>query len=423
MAVVRRKTLLRNISELVCISHSAELQKRGAAMNDIALMENAALLMDEHILWIGPESDASAQIDEHTDVVDCAQRCVMPGFVDSHTHMVFAGSRSHEFARRLQGASYQQIAAEGGGILSTVRAVRAASEDDLVANGRRVLLSALSYGTTTVEVKSGYALTLDDELKMLRAIRRLREELPIHIYATFLGAHDFPPEYAHDREAYVDLLCTQMIPAVAAEGLAEYCDAFCDVGYYTVEQTERIFGTAQEHGLKLRLHADELGCVHAAELAVRMNARSADHLLFVSEEGKKALGEGETVATLLPGTAYTLRLPYAPAQELMQAGACVALASDCNPGSSYSENMQQVLSLACMNMHMSMEQSLNAATLNGAAALDVSATRGSLEVGKEADLLLLDCSHYSELIYHYGVNHVQSVWIGGRRVHRKSTEG
>ncbi len=417
MALKTQKTLFTNISELVCVSKDAALRKLGEQMNDLCVLKNAAMLVDTHIRWIGASKESPTVVDEQTTIVDCSQQCILPGFVDSHTHVVFAGSRSHEFARRLQGVSYQQIASEGGGILSTVKAVREATEEELMLQAKTLVLSALKHGTTSIEIKSGYALSVEDELKMLRAIRRLRTEVPSHISATFLGAHDFPPEYAHDREAYVDLICKEMIPAVSSEQLADYCDAFCDVGYYTVEQTERIFRTAQEHGMRLRLHADELGCVHAAELAARMGADSADHLLFVSDQGIKDLAASGTVATLLPGTAYTLRLPYAPSKKLIEAGACVALATDCNPGSCFSENMQGILSLACSNMHMSMEQAISAATLNGAAALGSSSLRGSLEVGKEADFLLLDCRSYTDMIYHFGVNHVEQVWIGGKCVH------
>ncbi len=410
-----KQTLLSNISELVCVSSGGEKRKRGVAMNELHLIKNAAMLFDTHIHWIGTMEESQRLTLDNVERIDAGGRCVMPGFVDSHTHIVFAGSRSHEFARRLQGVSYQTIAAEGGGILSTVRAVREASLDQLIEQAQNLAESALAYGTTSMEIKSGYALSTTDELKMLRAIKALREVVPLHISATFLGAHDFPPEFAERRDEYVDLICREMIPAVAEEGLAEYCDAFCDVGYYTVEQTEKIFVSAREHGLRLRLHADELGCVHAAELAQRMGADSADHLLFVSDEAVQAFAHCDTVATLLPGTAYTLRLPYAPAKRLIEAGATVALATDCNPGSCFSENMQQMMSLACTNMHMSMEQSICAATLNGAAALGQSDRRGSLEIGKEADFVILHDAHYTDMMYHFGVNHVASTWIGGSK--------
>lgn len=410
------RTLLVNIGQLLQVTDAADLNKRGSAMQDLHILSDAAMLVEESILWIGPNDRHTEVIHRADTVIDCGGRVVMPGFVDSHSHVVFAGSRSHEFARRLQGVSYQQIAAEGGGILATMNAVRAASEDELFRQASVLALSAMEHGTTTLEIKSGYALDTEGELKMLRAIRRVRESHPLTVHSTFLGAHDVPPEYAHDRDAYVRLVCNDMIPRVVDEGLATTCDVFCDTGYFTVEQSRMILDTAQRHGMRTKVHADELSCFHAAELAVECGSLSADHLLFVSDAGIESLASSDTVATLLPGTAYTLRLPYAPARRLLGAGAAVALATDCNPGSCFSENMQGVLSLACANMNMSIEESISAATINGAFALRASDIAGSLEVGKQADFLILDTRHYADLVYHFGVNHVAQTWIRGRCV-------
>jgi imidazolonepropionase len=416
-------TLLYNIGQLVTVRAGGERAKAGAAMQELGIIPDGALLVEERIRWVGTTAEAYRQREAglfHWDTAyDVGGRVVIPGFVDSHTHMVFAGSRAEEYDRRLRGESYQQIAAAGGGILATVRAVRRASEEELLAAARPLLWSALRHGTTTVEIKSGYGLTTADELKLLRVIRRLAQELPLRIVPTFLGAHAVPPEYEGRREAYVDLICREMLPTVAAEGLAEYCDVFADEGYFTLQEAERILRTAQDYGLRLRLHADELAPFGAAELAARLGAVSADHLLHVSDAGIAALQRAGTIATLLPGTAYTLRLPYAPARELIAAGVPVALATDCNPGTCLCENMQLILSLACQCMGMLPAEALSAATLNGAAALERSHELGSLEAGKYADFLVLRCRNVLELVYHFGVNHVAEVWIGGRCVWRE----
>ncbi|MFN8367157.1 MAG: imidazolonepropionase [Candidatus Kapaibacterium sp.] len=412
------RTLFTNISELVTISAQGKHAKVGADMGNLNVHKNAAMLVSDTIEWIGESHEIQHIIDTNHDVtvVNCRNKCIIPGFVDSHTHIVFAGNRSNEFARRLQGVSYQQIASEGGGILATMRAVRQSSVEELYNTGKQLALSALRYGTTTIEIKSGYGLSVEAELNQLRAIKKLQQELPVRIVSTFLGAHDFPPEYHANRELYIDILINQMIPLVVEEGLAEYCDVFADTGYYTIEQSRRILTTAQQAGLKLRVHADELTPFGAAELAAELHAHSADHLLYISQQGIDDMRNAGTVATLLPGTAYTLRLQYAPARTMIDANNIVALATDCNPGSCFMENMQQVLSLACMNMKMSIEESLTAATLHGANALRRADTLGSLELGKQADFCILDTTNYADLVYHFGVNHIQQVWIAGKQV-------
>ncbi len=418
-------TLLVNIGQLVTISTGGERWKAGAALRELGILSDAAMVVGERIQWIGSPSEAyrlrEAGLLQWDTLYDVGGRVVVPGFVDSHTHAVFVGSRAHEYRQRLAGATYQDIAAAGGGIMATVYAVRRASEEELVEAARPLLWNALRHGTTTIEIKSGYGLTTADELKLLRAIRRLATELPLRIVPTFMGAHALPPEYRDRRAAYVELICQEMLPAVASEGLAEYCDVFAEEGYFTLEEAEQILRTAQEYGLRPRLHADEFTPLGAAELAARLGAVSADHLLYVSEQGIAALRESGTVATLLPGTSYTLRLPYAPARRLIAAGVPVALATDCNPGSCFCENMQMVLSLACQYMDLLPEEALVAATLNGAAALERSHELGSLEVGKWADFLILQLREVVELVYHFGVNHVAEVWIGGRCVWRESS--
>lgn len=416
-------TLLTDISTLVTVNCGGRGRKAGAEMGDIGILSNAAMLFDDRIRWLGTAEEAqklreSGEISP-IHIRSANNHTVIPGFVDSHTHIVFAGSRADEFARRLRGTTYQEIAAEGGGILRTMTAVRSAMEDELYETGKRLALAALQNGTTTIEIKSGYGLTPESEMNLLRAANRLQNDLPQRVIVTFMGAHDFPPEFSKRRDDYVELICNEMIPA--AKGLARFCDVFTDTGYFTLEQSKKILKTAAQYGFHLKVHADELTPFGAAEMAAEMAAISADHLLFCSEKGMDAMKESGTMATLLPGTAYTLRLPYAPARTMIEHGLAVALATDCNPGSCYMENMQLVLSLACTNMRMTVEETISAATINGAAALGLGHETGSIEIGKAADFLITDCTEYPELVYHFGGNRVEEVWIGGKLAHSKQT--
>ncbi len=414
------KTLLKNISSLVIIDSKGKKKLCGSDMNNISEIKDGAILFDEKILWIGNSSETKELIlkEKPDQIFELKNKTIIPGFVDSHTHIVFAGNRSNEFARRLRGATYEEIANEGGGILTTVKATREASIEQLVQNASIILKNAIAHGTTTIEIKSGYGLSIEAEIKQLRAIKQLNEIFPIRIIPTFLGAHDFPPEYKNNKEKYIDIICNEMIPKVAEERLAIYVDAFVDKGYYTLAQAERIFKTAVKFGLKIRVHADELANVEAASLAAKFNALSADHLLFISDQGIEELKKSGTIATLLPGTAYFIIMPYAPARKMIYNDLAIALATDCNPGSCFTENMQIILSLAVINMKMTAEEALTAATLNGAAALELSDICGSLEVGKQADFSILNLTSYTDLFYHFGVNHVEEVWIAGKKIHK-----
>lgn len=400
------------------MNNNGKLFKTKEEMHDVGEIKEAAIIFDNNILWIGKSQDADEAIKNNNfkieEIISGKGKTILPGFVDSHTHIVFAGNRSNEFARRLRGATYQEIAAEGGGILRTMKATREASIEDLAQKGIQLAKSAIKYGTTSIEVKSGYGLTIESELNQLEAAKILKKELPMNIRTTFMGAHDFPPEYQNDREAYIDLLINEMLPKVAEKGLADYADAFVDKGYYTTDQGRRILSKAKELGFELRLHADELADVDAASLAAEMNCLSADHLLFVSDKGIDALKNAGTVATLLPGTAYFIRMPYAPARKMLDSGAIVALATDCNPGSCFTENMQMILSLAVINMKMTAEEALNAATINAAYALRLSDRVGSLEIGKQSDIIMADVDSYTDLFYHFGINHIEKVWINGK---------
>lgn len=413
------KILIKNISSLVTLNNNGKLFLAGSDMQNIGEIKNGAIFFDENILWTGTTSDANTKIAsgeiKADEVIDAKGKTILPGFVDSHTHIVFAGNRSGEFARRLRGVTYQQIAQEGGGILTTMKGTRAASVDELFENGLKLAKSAIKHGTTAFEVKSGYGLTLESELNQLRAVKKLKEVLPNHISTTFLGAHDFPPEYKNDRQQYIDILTKEMIPAVAEEGLAEFCDAFIDKGYYTLDEGRQVLQAGLDHGMKLKVHCDELADVSAAKLAAEMGAISADHLLFVSDESIDAMVKSGTVATLLPATAYFIRMPYANARKMIEKGATVALSTDCNPGSSFTENMQLILSLAVINMSMTAEEAITAATLNGAKALEQSDRIGSLEVGKRADFIIANTDSYTDLFYHFGINHVEETWIKGQK--------
>lgn len=371
------------------------------------------------ITAVGPE-DEVLRAHPGAERVDCGGRVLTPGLVDSHTHAVFGRYRTDEYALRSQGVPYMEIARRGGGINASVRDLRARSEDELVQMALPRLREMLACGTTTAEVKSGYGLSTEDELKTLRAIARLRELQPIELIPTFLGAHEFPPEHRGsdaERERYVDLLVDEMIPAVAESGLARFCDVFMEPGVFTRAQTERILRAGLGYGLRPKLHADELEGSGGAELAAELAAASADHLGDISEAGIRALAESKTVATLLPGTLFFLGRPkFAPARALLDAGATVALATDFNPGSCPSPNLQFTMTAACSRMGMSPSESLRAATAAGAAALELADGRGTLAPGAPADLVLWNVSSAAEIPYRLAAPIVAGVWKRGRRV-------
>jgi len=378
--------------------------------------DKSILIRDGLIAFFGSAADLPP-LPPDTEIIDAANKVVLPGFVDSHTHLVFAGTREDEFEQRLQGHSYQEIAARGGGINSTVRRVRQSSKDELKGLARRRLERMLQFGVTTVEVKSGYGLSAADEIKCLEVIAELNAEGPLELVPTFLGAHAVPPEFREDREGYVRLLVEEMLPEVARRGLAAYADVFCETGVFSLDESERILSKARELGLGLRVHADELTPLGGAELAARLGAASADHLLCITEAGIDALAASNTVATLLPGTAFFLGLPYAPARKLIDRGVTVALASDCNPGTCMTENLPLIGTMACTQMRMLPAEVIAALTRNPARALGRADRIGSIEVGKQADLIICDVPDYRHLFYHYGVNHVWRVIKRGRVVH------
>ena len=380
--------------------------------------DGALLVRDGIVAALGNSAEVTAAVPPGVEahLVDCGGRCMVPGFVDPHTHLCFAARREAEFAMRLEGTPYLEILKRGGGILSSVQAVAAADEAQLVEMTSRHGASALRFGTTTLEIKSGYGLDTENELKMLRAIARFAESTPQDVVATFLGAHAIPPGYKDNPDAFIELIIGEMLPRVVAEGLACFCDIFCEEGVFTIEQGRRLLSVAQGMGLRIKIHADEVHDLGGAGLAAELGAVSADHLLAASDANILAMARAGVVATLLPATAYSLRKPYARARFMIESGLPVALATDCNPGSSYCESMPFVIGLAVLNMAMSPAEALVAATLNSAYAIGMADRVGSLDVGKQADLLLLDGLSPAILAYRAGTSPVTAVYKRGRQV-------
>jgi imidazolonepropionase len=409
--------VLRNAAQVIRVASRVESSKHGTDNSTSSIIQDGTLVIrNGRIEWIGRDSECSALLHDE-QVIDAAGKIVLPGWVDSHTHLIFAGTREDEFEQRIEGRTYQEIAAQGGGINATVQHVRAATKDELKRQARRRLDRLLQFGVTTVEVKSGYGLTLADEIKCLEVIAELNAEGPLELVPTFLGAHAVPPEYRSNRQGYLRLMINEMLPEIARCRLARFCDVFCESGVFDLEESERILARARDLGFQLKVHADELTPLGGAELAARLGAVSADHLLYVSDAGIDALAASGTVATLLPGTAFFLGLPYAPARKLIERGVTVALASDCNPGTCPTENLPLVGAMACTQMKMLPAEAITAMTLNGAAALGSSDRIGSLEVGKQADLIVCDVPDYRQIFYHFGVNHVWRVIKRGRVVY------
>jgi imidazolonepropionase len=366
--------------------------RRGRAQGQIETIEDGALAIHgQRVTFAGPDAALEASVDTTgARVVDAVRLSIVPGFVDAHTHAIFAGDRRGELRRRLAGATYAEIAASGGGIVATVRATREASEDDLVDQTRPRLDEMLACGTTTCEMKSGYGLELDTELRMLRAMKRVAAEHAIDVVPTFMGAHEIPPEFRERRDTYVDLVIEEMIPAVAAAGLADWCDVFCERGVFTPTESRRILDAGLRAGLAPRIHADELGASGGSAVAAAVGARSADHLIFVPADGIEAMAAAGVTATLLPCAAFYLKLArFAPARELIASSVPVAIATDVNPGGGFSPSMPFAITLACFAMGMTFEEALVAATINGAWSLDRAREIGSLEPGKLADAVIL----------------------------------
>lgn len=414
--------LIHNLSEVATPEGTSPL--RGAGQRRVRRIRGAEVLCrDGRIAFVGSPEERRRSFGElpEAERLDGRGGTLIPGFVDPHTHLPWAGSREEEFAARLAGRTYQEIAAAGGGILSTVAATRRASEEELAANVRRRLDQMLAWGTTTAEAKSGYGLSRDDELKQLRAIRAASASHPVDLVPTLMAAHEIPPEHRENRGRYLDLVCEEIIPATAEQGLARFCDVFCEEGVFTAEESRRVLEAGVRHGLAPRLHADEFADSGGAELAAELGALSADHLIAVSPAGIEALARSGVTAVLLPGTSFFLmKHKYAPARRMIEAGVPVALATDCNPGSCHTESMPAVIVLAVFELGLTIEESLTAATLSSACSLGLGAEIGSVEPGKRADLVVLDAPNLLHLAYHFGINPVAAVVKGGKVVRRAS---
>ncbi len=412
--------LIENLSEIA--TPLGATPRRGAEQGRLHRVAAGEILCrDGRIAFVGERTERARLFGALPDVprLDGRGGTAVPGFVDAHTHLPWAGSREREFLARLGGTTYQEIAASGGGILSTVAATRRAGPESLLAATLDRLAWMLSCGTTTAEAKSGYGLSLPDEVKQLEVLHQAADAQPIELVPTLLAAHEVPPEHRSRRERWVDIICDEIVPAVAERRLARCCDVFCERGVFSAAESRRVLEAGRRHGLAPRLHADEFADSGGAELAAELGALSADHLMAISERGIAALAAAGVTALLLPGTSFFLaKHTYAPARRLISAGVAVALGSDCNPGSSYTESLPTIAQLAVIELGMSVEETLTALTLNAACTLDLGAEIGSLEVGKRADVALLDAPNLLHLAYHYGVNPVAAVVKGGRAVYR-----
>ena len=410
-----------NCNQLVTLAGPAR-PRVATEMGELAIRTDGALLLNDGlVVGVGSRAEIEAVLGPDAEVIDAGGRVVLPGFVDAHTHPVFAGSRANEFEERAAGATYQEIAARGGGIQATVRATRDAALDQLVELGKRYATWFLRCGTTTIEAKSGYGLSLDDELKLLKAIQRLNDETSLRYVPTLLGAHDVPPEFRARRDQYVALIIDEMIPRVAREKLARYCDVFCEEKVFTTGEAWKILSAARCHGLHLRIHADQLSHSGGAQLAAELGAITADHLEHCDSVGIAALKESAVQPILLPGSVYTLGSDrYPPAREMIDNGLAVVLATDFNPGSSPTPSMPMILSLACTHMKMSPAEALTAATINAAYSVECGDQFGTLEEGKIADVLIADCSDYRDLSYFFGIEHAWRVYAAGRLVYSRN---
>jgi imidazolonepropionase len=416
-----RDLLIHGLSEVATAQGSSSL--RGAEQGRVERLPGAVVLCrDGEIAFVGDEEELGRSFGPlpEAERLDGRGGTLVPGFVDPHTHLPWAGDRAEEFAQRLAGKTYLEIAAAGGGILSTVQATREASEEELVERVRCRLDQMLALGTTTAEAKSGYGLTLDDELKQLRAIRAAAADHPADLVPTLLAAHEIPPEHRDQRQRYVDLVCDEIVPATAEAGLARFCDVFCEEGVFSPAESRQVLEAGCAHGLRPRLHADEFVDSGGAELAAELGALSADHLVAASEAGIEAMAATGVTAVLLPGTSFFLmKHSWAPARRLVEAGVPVALATDCNPGSSHTESMPMVFVLAVYELGLSIEEALVAITLNAASCLGLGKEIGTIEEGKRADLVLLSEPSLFHLAYHFGVNPVSVVIKGGQVVYAR----
>jgi len=410
--------LIRDISKLITVKSDGKA-KKGAHMQDVGLIENGWIAISEDkIVGVGSgDIPSDFKIEDRTLIVDGRGKTVTPGLVDPHTHLVHGGSRENELALKLKGVPYLEILKQGGGILSTVKATKNATLEELVNQSKKSLDRMLTYGVTTVEVKSGYGLEIDTEIKQLEAIDILNKKSHSDLVATFMGAHAIPKEYKNNPDVFVDIVINEMLPIVAERELAEFCDVFCEEGVFSIDQTRNIIKAAEKLGLKAKIHADEIVPLGGAELASELKAVSADHLMAASDEGLKMMAEKDVVAVALPGTSFNLATgKYANVRKMIEYGLSVALATDYNPGSCPTENIQLIMSLGCLYLKMTPEEVISAVTINAAAAIKREDKIGSIEIGKKADVVIFDTPNLYYIPYHFGINHVDIVIKNGKIV-------
>ncbi len=412
--------IVKNAAQLVTSRGASENPLAGKKQQELTIIENAAVAVSgEKIIAVGTTKEVLAQVetDSQTRVIDASGQVVLPGLIDSHTHVVFGGSREHELSLKLEGVPYLEILARGGGILSSVEATRAASKEELVEQGIIYCRQMLAQGTTTAEAKSGYGLTTEAEIKTLQAIQQVDQAQPVDLVPTFLGAHAVPKEYIGDPDGYLDLVIDEMLPLVVEKKLARYCDVFCEEGIFSVEQSRRVLSAARVMGLELKMHADEIVPLGGAKLAAELGAVSADHLLVISDEGIERMAEAGVIAVILPGTTFYLGEDhYAPGRKMIEAGVPVSLATDFNPGSSPNNNLQLIINIACLYLRMTPAEVVNAITINAAHAVGCASDIGSLEEGKKADIVIFNAPNFDYLAYRYGTNLVGSVIKKGQVV-------
>lgn len=406
-------TLIKNIKTLLQVREHSVAKVSGKEMAELPILNNAWLLIENDVIaGFGTMNNCP---EDAANTIDAFGKVVLPTWCDSHTHIVYAGNREREFVDRINGLSYEEIANRGGGILNSANTLNSSTEDEIYEQSRFRLEEVMKLGTGAVEIKSGYGLTTAGEMKMLRVIKRLRENYPISIKATFLGAHAFPLEYKNNQDGYVDLLIEEMLPQIVSEGLADFIDVFCETGYFSVEQTERIVKAGAQYGLPSKIHVNQFNAIGGVAAAVRHGALSVDHLEIVSPDDIDILLSSQTMPVALPSCSYFLSIPYTPARKMIDAGLPIALATDFNPGSTPSGNMNFVLSTACIKMRMTPEEAINAATINGAYAMNLSDSHGSITIGKKANLIITKpLSSYYQLPYSFGSNLIESVLLDGK---------
>jgi imidazolonepropionase len=411
------KTLIINIKELLQVRDASILKVSGSEMAILPTIKNAFLLIENDLIAdFGSMNDLPEDINPKK-CIDADGKIVLPSWCDSHTHIVYAGNREQEFVDRINGLSYEEIANRGGGILNSAKILNETSEEEIYNQSKVRLEEIMSLGTGAVEIKSGYGLTFEGELKMLRVIKRLSKEYPITIKATFLGAHAFPLEYKTNRKGYIDLISNEMLPEIAKNNLADFIDVFCETGYFTVNETEQIMEAGIRFGLQPKIHVNQFNSIGGIQAGIKYNALSVDHLEVMKLEDIEALKNTETMPVALPSCSYFLGIPYTPAREMIAKGLPIALASDFNPGSTPSGNMNFVVSTACIKMKMTPEEAINAATINGAYAMGISATHGSISIGKKANLIISKpVSSFYQLPYAFGSNLIDSVIIEGKKI-------